>query len=225
MGDSMAADVRLDQRQAAGPVAWDHGCRRSGAARTVQVRDAPVAPTTRGGPVHATVRTAPATSTSATEQPEQPVLRRRLADPAGRPVLEVGLWPDEQQARATDEQVWAVYAHLLGRSVGLEPTVAQVVRFDGPRDAAAVAASRRAGTERIWPAVRDLDGLVDTLVLERPDGAELVLSFATSVDHFARAGERIMGTQLLPGEDPALLTGPDRIEVLHVVPLTVGARA
>ncbi len=178
--------------------------------------------------MHATVRTATTTTTTATTTSpvaEPPVLRRRLADPAGRPVLEVSLWPDERQARATGEEVWEVHAHLLGRSVGRPPVVAQVVRFDGPRWAAAVAASRRAGTERIWPAVRDLDGLVDTLVLERPDGAELVLSFATSVDHFARAGERIMATRLLPGEDPALLTGPDRIEVLHVVPLPAEAMA
>jgi hypothetical protein len=156
---------------------------------------------------------------------DRPVLRRRLADPAGRPVLEVCLWADEQQARATGAEVWEVGAHLLGRAVGEQPAVAQLVRFDGPRDAAAVAASRRAGLERIWPAVRELDGLVDTLVLVRPGGAELVLSFATSADHFARAGERIMTTRLLPGEDPALLTGPDRIEVLQVLPLVPAATA
>ena len=172
--------------------------------------------------MHATVSTPRATSS--TDEP-QPVLRRRLADPAGRPVLEVCLWPDEQQARATGDEVWEVFAHHLGRSVGREPSVAQVVRFDGPRGAAAVAASRRAGDERIWPAVRDLDGLVETLVLEQPGGAELVLSFATSADHFARAGERIMATTLLPGEDPALLSGPDRIEVLLVTPLTSAAPA
>ena len=170
--------------------------------------------------MHATVST-PASPTRSEDR--EPVLRRRLADPAGRPVLEVCLWPDEQQARTAGDEVWEVAAHLLGRSVGEQPVVGQVVRFDGPRDAAAVAASRRAGLERIWPAVRDLDGLVDTLVLVRPGGAELVLSFATSADHFARAGERIMATALLPGEDPELLTGPDRIEVLHVVPLAVTA--
>ena len=164
--------------------------------------------------MHATVSTAPADRADG----DAPVLRRRLADPGGRPVLEVCLWPDEASALETGDEVWSVFAHLLGWSVGVQPTAAQLVRFDGPRTAAAVAASRRAGTERIWPAVRDLDGLVETLVLERPDGAELVLSFATSAEHFARAGERIMSTALLPGEDPALLTGPDRLEVLHVVP-------
>ena len=173
-------------------------------------------------PVHATLRTTPATTH---DDDSAPVLRRRLVDQAGRPVLEVCLWPDEQSARATGDEVWDVAAHLLGRSVGEPPVVGQLVRFEGPRDAAAVAASRRAGLERIWPAVRDLDGLVDTLVLVRPDGAELVLSFATSADHFARAGERIMATALLPGEDPALLVGPDRIEVLHVAPLVPAATA
>jgi hypothetical protein len=178
--------------------------------------------------VHATVSTpvsTPVSGPAATTGSGEPVLRRRLADPTGRPVLEVCLWPDEPRARATGAEVWEVAAHLLGRSVGEQPVVGQVVRFDGPRDAAAVAASRRAGLERIWPAVRDLDGLVDTLVLVRPDGAELVLSSATSADHFARAGERIMATALLPGEDPALLAGPDRIEVLHVVPLVPAVTA
>lgn len=153
-----------------------------------------------------------------TAEGPQPVLRRVLADAPGRPVLELCLWPDEATARATGSEVWSVFAHHLGRDVGLQPVAAQLVRFDGPRDAALVAASRRAGTERIWPSVRDLDGLVEVVVLERPDGAELVLTFATSVEHFAQAGERIMSTTLLPGEDPALLRDPDRIEVLHVVP-------
>lgn len=154
-----------------------------------------------------------------------PVLRRVLSDPGGSPALELCLWADEPSARAVDGQVWEVFAHLLGRAVGQAPVAAQLVRFDGPRDAAAVAASRRAGTERIWPAVRDLPDLVDTLVLERPGGAELVVTFATSTEHFARAGERIMATTLLPGEDPALLPGPDRIDVLGVLPATAMASA
>jgi hypothetical protein len=176
--------------------------------------------------VHATVRTATGrTSTARPSTAQPPVLRRVLADASGQPVLEACLWPDEASARAAADEVWEVFAHHLGRSVGTTPTAAQLVHFDGPRDAATVAASRRAGSERIWPAVRDLDGLVDVLVLERPDGAELVLSFATSAEHFARAGERIMSTVLLPDEDPALLSEPDRLEVLHVVPTSELASA
>ena len=174
--------------------------------------------------MHATVSTVRPDSSSRPDTTDAaPVLLRRLADPVGRPVLELRLWPDEASARAHGGEVWDVFAHHLGRSAGEQPTAAQLVRFDGPRTAEAVAASRRAGTERIWPAVRDLDGLVETVVLERPDGSELVLSFATSVEHFARAGERIMSTSLLPGEDPALLTGPDRLEVLLVVPAAAPA--
>ena len=167
--------------------------------------------------MHATVRTAGPDQT-----PGAPLLRRVLADPGGRPLLEVCLWADEPPA---DESAWQVVARHSGRAAGEQPVAAQLVRFDGPRDAAAVAASRRAGGERIWPAVRDLDGLVDVLVLERPDGAELVVSSATSAEHFARAGERIMAAPLLPGEDPALLPGPDRVEVLQVVPTDALVRA
>ena len=165
--------------------------------------------------MHATVRTPGPDPT-----PGAPLLRRVLADTSGRPVLEVCLWGDEQGADepSADASTWTVFARYAGRAGGEQPVAAQLVRFDGPRDAAAVAASRRAGGERIWPAVRELDGLVDVLVLERPDGAELVVSSATSVEHFARAGERIMTVPLLPGEDPALLPGPDRVEVLQVLP-------
>lgn len=167
--------------------------------------------------MHATVRTP-----DPDRPPGTPLLRRVLADPGGRAVLEVCLWADEPPP---DEPAWQVFAHHLGRAAGAQPVAAQLVRFDGPRAARAVAASRRAGTDRIWPAVRDLDDLVDVLVLERPDGAELVVSCATSAEHFARAGERIMATALLPGEDPALLPGPDRIDVLHVLPTDALVRA
>ena len=38
-----------------------------------------------------------------------------------------------------------------------------------------------------------------------------------------RAGEVIMGTELLPGEDPALLSDPDRVEVAEVVEFRLAA--
>ena len=147
-----------------------------------------------------------------------PVLRRCLADPGGPTGPGGEPWPDEPTARATGDEVWSVVAHHLGRSVGLPPTTAQLVRFDGPRDAAAVAASRRAGDERIWPAVRDLDGLVDTRVLAQP-GRRRAGPVLRDVRRALRPGggaDHVHGAAA--GEDPALLPGPDRIEVLHVVP-------
>jgi hypothetical protein len=99
---------------------------------------------------------------------------------------------------------------------------AQAVLFDGPRSAELVAANERAGLERIDPAVSahpDLMAeLIATIVMRRPDGGELVVTITETEVALDRINEVIMSTDLLPGEDPALLTEPDRIdryEVLH----------
>ena len=58
---------------------------------------------------------------------------------------------------------------------------------------------------------------VATFVLRRPDGVEMVL-IVTETEAMLDRGEQIVaGTELLPGEDAALLRGPDRVERLAVV--------
>ncbi len=101
---------------------------------------------------------------------------------------------------------------------------AQLTHFDGPRSDELIAASDRAGRERIMPAVladRQLAAdHVATYVLRQPDGAEIVVVITRTEDALDRAREIIMSTQLLPGEDAALLPGPDRVEryaVIHAV--------
>ncbi len=98
---------------------------------------------------------------------------------------------------------------------------AQVVYLDGPRSAELVAASERAGRERITPAIladRQLRAAhVATYVLRQPDGAELVLIITDTAEALDRGVEVIMNTELLPGEDAALLPGPDRVERYDVV--------
>lgn len=98
---------------------------------------------------------------------------------------------------------------------------AQLVHFDGPRTPEVVAASDRAGRDRIRPAVaadpQVRDALVATYVLRRPDGEEVVLIVAETAEAIARGNEIIAGTPLLPGEDPALLPGPDRVADYEVV--------
>ena len=52
-----------------------------------------------------------------------------------------------------------------------------------------------------------------TYVLGRPeDGAIVVVELATSTETFDRVADAVLGTSLLPGEDPVLLTraGPRR---------------
>jgi hypothetical protein len=99
--------------------------------------------------------------------------------------------------------------------------IAQIVYFDGPRSPEVVAASERAGRERILPAVSaDPEiraGHCGTFVLRQPDGTQLVLILADSAAALDRGDAVTTATQLLPGEDPALLTGPDRVERYEVV--------
>jgi hypothetical protein len=98
---------------------------------------------------------------------------------------------------------------------------AQLLHFDGPRSPELIAAAERAGRERVTPAIlADPQVAADhvcTYVLRRPDGGETVLTITNTEVMLERARDIIMSTELLPGEDPAMLPGPDRVEWLPVV--------
>ena len=94
---------------------------------------------------------------------------------------------------------------------------AQLTYFDGPRTPEQVAASDFAGRERIQPAVSDLGHRFRVYKLRRDDGSEVVVTIADSEQDLVDAQKAIMSTELLPGEDPALLPGPDRIELYPVI--------
>ena len=98
---------------------------------------------------------------------------------------------------------------------------AQITYFDGPRSAELVAAADRAGRERIEPAIYADPQLraahVATFVLRQPDGSEAVVVVTDTAEALDRGIEIIMTTPLLPGEDEALLPGPDRVERYQVV--------
>lgn len=56
-----------------------------------------------------------------------------------------------------------------------------------------------------------------TYVLGRPrDSAIVVVELATSTEALERMADAVFSTSLLPGEDPALLTGPDRVELYRL---------
>ena len=112
------------------------------------------------------------------------------------------------------DEVYEVLATAPGLAAVGDATVAQVTWFDGPRSAAQLDAMRRAGDERIQPAVERVPGHAGTYVLCHPeDSAMVVITLATSTGALNEIADAVFGTSLLPGEDPALLTGPDRIEV------------
>ena len=94
---------------------------------------------------------------------------------------------------------------------------AQLTYFDGPRSPEQLAAADFAGRERILPAVSSLGQPIRVYRLRRDDGSQVVISIAGSEQVLLDAQKAIMATELLPGEDPALLPGPDRIELYPVL--------
>ena len=94
---------------------------------------------------------------------------------------------------------------------------AQLTYFDGPRSPEQLAAADFAGRERILPAVSSLGHPIRVYRLRRDDGSQVVIAIADSEQVLLDAQKAIMATELLPGEDPALLPGPDRIELYPVL--------
>ena len=91
----------------------------------------------------------------------------------------------------------------------------QIMLFDGPRSEAAVQASNRAGRERIDPLVASHPDLRHRLLggvrAVGPDGAECVVVLAHDAEALDLLQQVVMTSELLPGEDPQLLEGPDRV--------------
>ncbi len=105
---------------------------------------------------------------------------------------------------------------------------AQVLHFEGPRSPELIAAAERAMSERVMPAVMSRPDLWDNLValyeLRQPDGAQVTIVIVSGENTLQDAENVIMSTTLLPGEDPALLPGPDRVERYEVVQSLTGGR-
>jgi hypothetical protein len=94
---------------------------------------------------------------------------------------------------------------------------AQLTYFDGPRSAELMAADEFATRERIIPAVSKLGHHFRFYVLQRDDGSQVVVVIADTEQALLDAQKAIMSSELLPGEDPALLPGPDRVELYPVI--------
>lgn len=134
----------------------------------------------------------------------------------GRVGVLVTQWAEGQQPPDPGTSTFSD-AEFMPAHAELEPTFAQLTWFDGPRTSAVIEAVERADRNRIWPAVRDLPTAVGALICRTPEGAQLVVSLSTSLQGLEDEQNAIMSTTLLPGEDPALLTGPDRIQIARVL--------
>ncbi|MFD3744630.1 hypothetical protein [Nocardia sp. NPDC058633] len=94
---------------------------------------------------------------------------------------------------------------------------AHLVWFDQPRNATELAAVDFARTHRIEPAVATVPGLLDFYELRRADGSGVVIGIAETEEALHAVRAAILATDLLPGEDPALLPGADRVEICPVL--------
>ncbi len=154
------------------------------------------------------------------------------ADPVGTVVLAspdggtggtvLALWPDadtaaDAAAKTGADRVYRVEDVMRGPAAGRRPLFAQVTWINGDGDRARADAAAHGGRDRIWPAVRGIDGLVEVLALRSDDHRVVVVGLATGRETHDEVQRTVMATPLLPDEDPALLTGADRIDLVRVV--------
>ena len=111
---------------------------------------------------------------------------------------------------------YQVMAIETGTAGGRQPTHARVAYFDGPRAPEQAAVEDFPGNQRLPPAGRGLSGLVSVWALRGPQFASVVCTLATSMAELDEVSRAVMSTGLLPGEDAALLPGPDRIQTHQV---------
>ena len=148
---------------------------------------------------------------------------RQLGGPAA---VRLTLWDTEASATGCPgpdaglappaAEIYEVTHTEEGLAATQAPTYARLVCFDGPRGPEQVAAEDLAGRQRIWPAIRGLSELTGVCVLRGSGLSTVIVTLATSVEALDAAQRAVMATELTPGEDPALLPGPDRVEIHHV---------
>lgn len=135
-----------------------------------------------------------------------------LDDAADDSCTVVALWSDEVAAGATGSRAYRVTDDMHGRASGRRPLFAQVTWLNGDGDPVRADAAQHGGEHRIWPAVRDIEGIVEVLALRSRDDRIVIVGLATGRETFEQVRRAVMSTALLPDEDPALLPGADRID-------------
>jgi hypothetical protein len=146
------------------------------------------------------------------------------AEPVGLIALDVALhpgcgtalalWADEP---AADSRIYRVIDEMHGRATGRQPLFAQVTWLNGDGDPERAEAAERGGRNRLWPAVKEIDGIVDVFSMRSADNRIVVVSLATGMETHEQVQRVVTSTPLLPDEDPALLPGADRVDVGRVL--------
>lgn len=143
---------------------------------------------------------------------------------AGSDELVLSLWPTRAEAGADPAAEWyELEVDQPGGDRDAAPEIAAVIAFETPMSEPRLAATRRANTERIAPHMADHAGSVRALVLWQPERRSmLVVVLALSVESIEDGQREVLSTGLLPGEDPALLIDPERVDLYRVVSARVG---
>lgn len=116
------------------------------------------------------------------------------------------------------DDVYEVEEDWSGPAAAERPEAASIAYFDGPLSPARAAAIRQAARSRIGPVLADQPGLVRALALWHPEERKAAVScLATSIAALEAGLRTVNSTELLPGEDPVLLTGPDRNDMHRIV--------
>jgi hypothetical protein len=116
------------------------------------------------------------------------------------------------------DDIYEVEEDAPGQAVTQPPAAALVGYFDGPWSPARVDAARRRWQKRIKPALEQVSGLVRTLVLwHHTAGKYAVVHLATSAAGVHEIVTAVTALPLSADEEPALLTGPDRVETPRVL--------
>jgi hypothetical protein len=141
----------------------------------------------------------------------------------------VSLWPSRAEAEAATaaapegigtvvrDEIYEVRYDLAGPDAAADATAGCLLDFEGPQSPARLAAAEAAFEQRIKPIFERLPGCVRVLVLVHPETrAQVVVHLNDSFERLAEVERAVTTSPLLPGEDAALLPGPDRATVLTV---------
>jgi hypothetical protein len=132
--------------------------------------------------------------------------------------LMVTLWDDAAIMPDPAVEAYVVDGEWVGRDGDAAPAAASIASFDGPISAELEAAAAFGAEHRVIPAIVAVPGTVCGFAMWDPDlRVRRVLSLTNSVDAIEAVGRAVSATTLLPGEDQALLPGPDRVEIYRVI--------
>jgi hypothetical protein len=106
---------------------------------------------------------------------------------------------------------------IEGLAAGRRPLFAQLTWMCSDGNPSRADAAEFGGRERIWPVVQGIDGIVAALALRSTDDRVVVVGLTTALETHEQVARAVLSTELLPGEDPALLSGADRIDLARVL--------